>query len=92
MRTQSLTIAASSGDTDITTGHGYLTMIQFSHSQTSAQTVTLKDRTGYALARYIVNASQAPQVIHFPRRARFRFTNGLTIDPAICVVTIQGAW
>jgi hypothetical protein len=92
MRTHSLTLAPSTGDTPITTGRGYLTLIQFSHSQTSAQTVTLKDRLGYPLARHIINPSQAPHVIHFPRRARFRFTNGLTIDPAACVVTLQGAW
>lgn len=92
MRSQSYTIAAAAGDTEITTAKGYLTMIQFSHSQTSAQTVTVKDRTGYAIARYVVNPSVAPTSIYFPRRSRFRFNNGLTIDPANCVVTIHGAW
>jgi hypothetical protein len=92
MRSQITTIAASSGDTPITTARGYLTLIQFSHSQTAAQTVTLKDRLGYPLARHVINPSQAPQTVYFPRHSRFRFTNGLTIDPAACVVTLHGAW
>lgn len=69
---------------NIISGRGSIIAILISHSQTSAQSVTLYDGisvSGDVLVKIHVAPEQSPAWIILPDNYPLRFSNGLTVDP-----------
>lgn len=76
----------------IHTGRGAVISLIISHSEASAQTVTIYDSlvaSGTQLAVFKVSPESSPRQIVFPPPYFLRFSTGLTISPGNCTVICQ---
>ena len=79
-------------NTTLHTGRGAVISLIISHSEATAQSVTLYDSqiaSGTMLAQFKVPPEASPKQINFPAPYYLRFTTGLTVEPGNCSVIIQ---
>ena len=80
------------GTTNIHTGKGTVINLIMSHSEATAQTVTLYDAligSGTVLATFKIAPEASPSIVNFPEPYYLRFTTGLTVVPGNCTVIVQ---
>ena len=70
------------------TGRGHVDRIVINHAETAAQTVSFYDRDGLLLAQYLVHPNRSPFVVDFGGKRPMWFTNGLSINTGLCVVSL----
>ena len=79
-------------NTTIHTGKGALISLIMSHSESTAQTVTIYDNlaaSGMEIAVFKISPEASPRQINFPEPYYLRFTVGLTVAPGNCTVIVQ---
>ena len=79
-------------NTNIHAGKGAVISLIISHSETSAQTVTLYDNviaSGTILGSFKCSPEASPRQIIFPPDYYMRFETGLTVEPGNCTVLIS---
>lgn len=79
------------GTATIHTGRGALLALLISHSEPSAQSVTLYDSnsaSGSVLAQIVVAPDRSPFYMEFPPSFPLRFSTGLTLDAGSCQVSV----
>lgn len=79
-------------NTNLHSGKGAVIALIISHSESTAQTVTIYDNlvaSGTILASFKIAPEASPQQITFPAPYYLRFTTGLTVSPGNCTVIVQ---
>jgi hypothetical protein len=79
-------------NTNIHAGKGAVISLVISHSESTAQTVTLYDSviaSGSVLGSFKCSPEASPRQIQFPADYYLRFTTGLTVEPGNCIVLVS---